>query len=147
MGASAALTISGLPFLGPIGGCRVGYKDGEYVLNPLQHEVADSDLDLVMAGTRDGVLMVESEAKELSEDQMLGGILFAHQEMQAVIKGCQELKDKAGKEDWVVEKDEETPIFYSELKEKHSDAIGEAFKIVNKSERGEALGWRYSCIR
>jgi polyribonucleotide nucleotidyltransferase len=94
---------------------------------------------MVVAGTKEAVLMVESEAKELSEDLMLGAVLFAHQEMQAVIKGCQELKDKAGKEDWVVAIDEETPGFYSELKDKHTTAIEAAFKIVNKSERTEAL--------
>ena len=140
IGTSAALCVAGVPFDGPMGAARVGFVDGNYVLNPSYEELENSYLDMVVAGTEEAVLMVESEAKELSEDLMLGAVLFAHQEMQAVIKGCQELKDKAGKKDWVVEKDEETPIFYSELKEKHSDAIGEAFKIVNKSERGEALG-------
>ncbi|MFL2727823.1 MAG: polyribonucleotide nucleotidyltransferase [Gammaproteobacteria bacterium] len=140
IGTSAALCVAGVPFDGPMGAARVGFVDGNYVLNPSYKELENSYLDMVVAGTEEAVLMVESEAKELSEDLMLGAVLFAHQEMQAVIKGCQELKDKAGKKDWVVEKDEETPIFYSELKEKHSDAIGEAFKIVNKSERGEALG-------
>ena len=140
IGTSAALCVAGVPFDGPMGAARVGFVDGNYVLNPSYEELENSYLDMVVAGTEEAVLMVESEAKELSEDLMLGAVLFAHQEMQAVIKGCQELKDKAGKEDWVVEKDKETPIFYSELKEKHSDAIGEAFKIVNKSERGEALG-------
>ena len=140
IGTSAALCVAGVPFDGPMGAARVGFVDGNYVLNPSYEELENSYLDMVVAGTEEAVLMVESEAKELSEDLMLGAVLFAHQEMQAVIKGCQELKDKAGKEDWAVEKDEETPIFYSELKEKHSDAIGEAFKIVNKSERVEALG-------
>ena len=140
IGTSAALCVAGVPFDGPMGAARVGFVDGNYVLNPSYEELENSYLDMVVAGTEEAVLMVESEAKELSEDLMLGAVLFAHQEMQAVIKGCQELKDKAGKEDWAVEKDEETPIFYSELKEKYSDAIGEAFKIVNKSERGEALG-------
>ncbi len=140
IGTSAALCVAGVPFDGPMGAARVGFVDGNYVLNPSYEELENSYLDMVVAGTEEAVLMVESEAKELNEDLMLGAVLFAHQEMQAVIKGCQELKDKAGKEDWAVEKDEETPIFYSELKEKHSDAIGEAFKIVNKSERGEALG-------
>ena len=140
IGTSAALCVAGVPFDGPMGAARVGFVDGNYVLNPSYEELENSYLDMVVAGTEEAVLMVESEAKELSEDLMLGAVLFAHQEMQAVIKGCQELKDKAGKEDWAVEKDEETPIFYSELKEKHSGAIGEAFKIVNKSERVEALG-------
>ena len=78
VGASAALTISGLPFLGPISGCRVGYIDNKYILNPTQEETKDSELDLVMAGTREGVLMVESEASSLSEDVMLGAVMFGH---------------------------------------------------------------------
>jgi polyribonucleotide nucleotidyltransferase len=122
-----------------MGAARVGFVDGNYVLNPSYEELENSFLDMVVAGTKEAVLMVESEAKELSEDLMLGAVLFAHQEMQAVIKGCQELKDKAGKEDWVVAVDEETPGFYSELKDKHTTAIEAAFKIVNKSERTEAL--------
>ena len=139
IGTSAALCVAGVPFDGPMGAARVGFVDGNYVLNPSYEELENSFLDMVVAGTKEAVLMVESEAKELSEDLMLGAVLFAHQEMQAVIKGCQELKDKAGKEDWVVAIDEETPGFYSELKDKHTTAIEAAFKIVNKSERTEAL--------
>ena len=139
IGTSAALCVAGVPFDGPMGAARVGFVDGNYVLNPSYEELENSLLDMVVAGTKEAVLMVESEAKELSEDLMLGAVLFAHQEMQAVIKGCQELKDKAGKEDWVVAIDEETPGFYSELKDKHTTAIEAAFKIVNKSERTEAL--------
>ena len=137
IGTSAALCVAGVPFDGPMGAARVGFVDGSYVLNPSYEELEDSYLDMVVAGT--AVLMVESEAKELSEDLMLGAVLFAHDEMQAVIKGVQELKDKAGKEDWVVAVDEETPVFYGELKEKHTTAIEAAFKIVNKSERTEAI--------
>ena len=136
---SAALCVAGVPFDGPMGAARVGFIDGNYVLNPSFEELENSYLDMVVAGTEEAVLMVESEAKELSEDLMLGAVLFAHQEMQAVIKGCQELKDKAGKEDWVIQVDEDTPSFYNELKDKHSDAISEAFKLVNKTERVEAL--------
>ncbi|MDC0873252.1 polyribonucleotide nucleotidyltransferase, partial [Gammaproteobacteria bacterium] len=139
IGTSAALCVAGVPFDGPMGAARVGFVEGNYVLNPSYEELENSLLDMVVAGTKEAVLMVESEAKELSEDLMLGAVLFAHQEMQAVIKGCQELKDKAGKEDWVVAIDEETPGFYSELKDKHTTAIEAAFKIVNKSERTEAL--------
>jgi polyribonucleotide nucleotidyltransferase len=140
IGTSAALCVAGVPFDGPMGAARVGFIDGNYVLNPSYEELENSYLDMVVAGTKEAVLMVESEAKELSEDLMLGAVLFAHQEMQAVIKGCQELKEKAGKEDWVVVADDETPVYYSELKEKHTEAISAAFKIVSKSERGEALG-------
>ena len=139
IGTSAALCVAGVPFDGPMGAARVGFVDGSYVLNPSYEELEDSYLDMVVAGTEKAVLMVESEAKELSEDLMLGAVLFAHAEMQAVIKGVQELKDLAGKEDWVVAVDEETPVFYGELKEKHTTAIAAAFKIVDKSERTEAI--------
>ncbi len=93
IGASAALTISGLPFLGPIAGCRVGYIDGEYVLNPQLDELPLSQLDLVVAGTREGVLMVESEAHELSEDVMLGAVTFGHRSFQPVIDAIIELAE------------------------------------------------------
>ena len=139
IGTSAALCVAGVPFDGPMGAARVGFVDGNYVLNPSYVELEDSLLDMVVAGTEEAVLMVESEAKELSEDLMLGAVLFAHQEMQAVIKGCQELKDKAGKEDWVVKADEETPVFYEALKEKYAVSIEEAFKLADKTERTEAL--------
>jgi polyribonucleotide nucleotidyltransferase len=98
VGASAALTISGLPFLGPIGGARVGYKDGEYILNPLMDEMEDSALDLILAGTRDGVLMVESEAHELSEEIMLGAVAFGHEQMGPVIDGIIALAERCAKE-------------------------------------------------
>ena len=98
VGASAALTISGLPFLGPIGGARVGYKGGQYILNPLMDEMADSALDLVLAGTRDGVLMVESEAHELSEEIMLGAVSFGHEQMAPVIDCIIKLAERCAKE-------------------------------------------------
>ena len=139
IGTSAALCVAGVPFDGPMGAARVGFVDGNYILNPSYKELEDSLLDMVVAGTEEAVLMVESEAKELSEDLMLGAVLFAHQEMQAVIKGCQELKDKAGKEDWIVKTDEETPVFYEALKEKYAVSIEEAFKLADKTERTEAL--------
>src|SRR5512146_2437066 len=85
VGASAALTLSGIPFLGPIAGCRVGYIDGQYVLNPTLDQMANSKLDLVVAGTTQGVLMVESEAQELSEDVMLGAVQFGHRSFQPII--------------------------------------------------------------
>ena len=101
IGTSAALSISGIPFNGPVGAARVGYnlEDG-YILNPGYEKLKSSDLDMVVAGTKDAVLMVESEAKELSEDIMLGGVLFAHQEMQTVIDVVQELADEVGKPRW-----------------------------------------------
>ncbi|MPZ09182.1 MAG: polyribonucleotide nucleotidyltransferase [Kiloniellaceae bacterium] len=98
VGASAALTISGLPFLGPIGAARVGYKDGQYILNPLMDEMGDSSLDLILAGTRDGVLMVESEAQELPEDIMLGAVNFGHEQMGPVIDCIIALAERCAKE-------------------------------------------------
>ena len=100
VGSSAALTLSGIPFLGPIGGARVGYIDGKYVLNPQLDEMPNSQLDLVVAGTQEGVLMVESEAKELSEDVMLGAVMFGHQHFQPVIQAIIELAEAAAKEPW-----------------------------------------------
>ena len=100
VGASAALTLSGIPFLGPIGGARVGHIGGQYVLNPQLDEMPNSQLDLVVAGTQEGVLMVESEAKELSEDVMLGAVMFGHQQMQPVIQAIIELAEAAAKEPW-----------------------------------------------
>jgi polyribonucleotide nucleotidyltransferase len=100
IGTSAALTISGIPFLGPIGAARVGYIDGQYVLNPTMDRVADSDLDLVVAGTIEGVLMVESEAKELTEEVMLGAVTFGHQSFQPVIQAIIDLAEQCAKEPW-----------------------------------------------
>ncbi len=140
IGASAALSISGVPFDGPMGAARVGFIDGEYVLNPSFEELNDSYLDMVVAGTGEAVLMVESEAKELNEDLMLGAVLFGHQEMKAVINACNKLKDMVGNEQWVVEEDENTAKYYSDVESKYKDQITEAFKISNKSDRNEALG-------
>tara|TARA_B100001113_G_C21107006_1_gene621361 strand:- start:145 stop:2241 length:2097 start_codon:yes stop_codon:yes gene_type:complete len=139
IGASAALTISGVPFDGPMGAARVGFIDGEYVLNPSFEELENSYLDMVVAGTDEAVLMVESEAKELNEDLMLGAVLFGHQEMKAVINACVQLKEKAGKEDWIIEEDDSKQNYYSEVEGKYKDEITEAFKISNKSERNESL--------
>ncbi|WP_431861781.1 polyribonucleotide nucleotidyltransferase [Azospirillum sp.] len=100
VGASAALTISGIPFLGPIGAARVAYIDGQYVLNPTQEQVSGSDLDLVVAGTTEGVLMVESEAKELTEEVMLGAVMFGHKNFQPVIQAIIELAELCAKEPW-----------------------------------------------
>ena len=139
IGASAALTISGVPFDGPMGAARVGFIDGEYVLNPSFEELDNSYLDMVVAGTDEAVLMVESEAKELNEDLMLGAVLFGHQEMKAVINACNELKNKAGKEEWTIEEDENITNYYSDVESKYKDEITEAFTISNKSDRNEAL--------
>lgn len=100
IGASAALSLSGMPFNGPIGAARVGYKDGQYTLNPGFAETEESELELIVAGTKDAVLMVESEAKELTEEVMLGAVLYGHEQMQVVIDAINELKEVAGKPAW-----------------------------------------------
>jgi polyribonucleotide nucleotidyltransferase len=140
IGSPAALCVAGVPFDGPMGAARVGFIDGNYVLNPSFEQLETSYLDMVVAGTEKAVLMVESEANELNEDLMLGAVLYGHQEMQAVINACKELKDKAGKEDWVISNDEESPVYYSELTEKYTNKITEAFTIKDKSERTTAIG-------
>ncbi len=139
IGASAALTISGVPFDGPMGAARVGFIDGEYILNPSYEELDESYLDMVVAGTDKAVLMVESEAKELNEDLMLGAVLFGHQEMKAVINACNELKGLTGNEEWVIQEEENTNNYYSEIESKYKDQIIEAFKISNKAERNNTL--------
>ena len=139
IGASAALTISGTPFDGPMGAARVGFIDGEYVLNPSFEELDESFLDMVVAGTDEAVLMVESEAKELNEDLMLGAVLFGHQEMKAVINACNELKEKAGNEMWDIETIDNSDSYYEELESNFKESITDAFKVSNKSERNEAL--------
>jgi polyribonucleotide nucleotidyltransferase len=100
--ASAALTLSGVPFMGPIGAAKVGYFDGEYVLNPTVDKIKESQLELVVAGTADAVLMVESEAKELSEDIMLGAVTFGHESFQPVIDAIIRLAEHAAKEPWEI---------------------------------------------
>src|SRR5512137_938788 len=100
LGASAALAISGIPFRGPIGAAKVGYRDGQYLLNPTAKDLQTSQLDLVVAGTADAVLMVESEAKMLPEDVMLGAVMFGHEQMQVAIRAIRELALEAGKPAW-----------------------------------------------
>ena len=100
IGASAALMLSGVPFNGPIGACRVGYVNGEYVLNPTASQIKESKLNLVVAGTEQGVMMVESEALELPEDTMLGGVVYGHEQMQAAIQAINELAEVAAKPAW-----------------------------------------------
>ncbi len=100
IGASAALAISGIPFDGPIGAARVGYVDGQYLLNPTSSQLKESQMDLVVAGTEAAVLMVESEAQQLSEEVMLGGVVFGHEQMQACINAIHDLVAEAGKPEW-----------------------------------------------
>jgi polyribonucleotide nucleotidyltransferase len=138
VGASAALTLSGIPFMGPIAGARVAYCDGEYLLNPTAMEMLDSKLDLVVAGTKKSVLMVESEAHELSEEIMLGAVTFGHKEMQPVIDMIIELAEQAAKDPWNFEapKDEELTAKVKEIAEADLRA---AYKILAKQERSNKL--------
>jgi polyribonucleotide nucleotidyltransferase len=141
IGASAALAISGLPFNGPIGAARVGYHaDQGYLLNPTYQELADSGLNMVVAGTRDAVLMVESEAKELPEDLMLGAVLYAHQEMQSVIQVIDELVAQVGKPRWDWQPAEENKDLAVALSEKVGQRLEEAYRITDKQERTAAIG-------
>ncbi|KXJ40180.1 MAG: polyribonucleotide nucleotidyltransferase [Methylothermaceae bacteria B42] len=139
IGASAALAISGLPFHGPIGAARVGYKDGQYLLNPDIGQLDDSQLDLVVAGTEKAVLMVESEAKELPEDVMLNAVLFGHEQMQAVIQAVNELAEMVNPEPWEVTVAESNPEL-EELVVTHArDALSVAYQIRVKKERSQKL--------
>ena len=135
---SAALTISGLPFQGPIGAARVGYIDGEYKLNPPIDDMANSKLELVVAGTHDAVMMVESEAQELSEEVMLGAVMFGHREMQHAIKAIIRLAEKAAKEPRAVAEDIHAPM-RAKLKSAASAELAKAFQIPVKFERRDAL--------
>ncbi len=137
--ASAALTISGVPFMGPIGAARVGYEDGEYILNPRQDRAADGALDLVVAATGNAVMMVESEAKELSEEVMLGAVLFAHDECKKVAKLIVDLADQAAKEPWELAKVEGKAEVLEELRGVIGDDLAAAYKLTNKSERQNAI--------
>ena len=137
--ASAALTISGVPFMGPIGGARVGFVDGEYILNPTQQQIAEGSLDLVVAGTPNAVMMVESEAKELSEDEMLGAVMFGHKASQDVCKAIISLAEKAAKDPWELAQSDDKSAVKAKLKELIGKDIEAAYRLTNKSERSAAL--------
>jgi polyribonucleotide nucleotidyltransferase len=136
--ASAALTISGLPFLGPIGAARVGYIDGEYVLNPLIDQYPQSKLDLVVAGTHDAVMMVESEAQELSEEVMLGAVVFGHKHMQTAIDAIIRLAEKAAKDPRPLPEDTTGPV-KEKLQAAASADLAKAFQIADKHQRRDAI--------
>ena len=136
IGTSAALSISGIPFNGPIGGARVGYTEEQgYLLNPTYSELAESSLDMVVAGTKDAVLMVESEASELPEDTMLGAVLFAHQEMQTVITVIEQLTAEAGKPRWDWQAEEENVELKTALNDLVGAELDAAYQVVDKQER------------
>jgi polyribonucleotide nucleotidyltransferase len=135
IGASAALAISGMPFQGPLGAARVGYIDGAYVLNPTRTELESSQLDLVVAGTADAVLMVESEANCLSEDTMLGAVVFGHDQMQVAIKAISELAAEVGRPAWQWEAPVVDTALADAVKAQSSAALTEAYQISDKQER------------
>ena len=140
LGTSAALAISGVPFKGPIGAARVGFKDGSYMVNPTYSELETSELDMVVAGTKDAVLMVESEASELSEEVMLGGVMYAHEQFQVVIDNVAEFAKEVGiaPREWVAPADNETLL--TSIKSKFESQISEAYQTVDKMERYEKMG-------
>ena len=140
IGTSAALAISGIPFGGPIGAARVGFTEEEgYILNPSFEQLKESELDMVVAGTSDAVLMVESEAKELTEDEMLGAVLFAQQEYQAVIQAINELVAEAGKPAWDWQPAAENTALIERVKGAYQGRISEAYQIAEKQKRNDAL--------
>ena len=141
IGCSAALTLSGIPFFGPIAGCRVGYENGQYVLNPTLAETRTSQLDLVLAGTTEGVLMVESEASELTEEVMLGAVTFGHEAFQPVIQAIIELAEHAAKTPWTLaEPDAELVSLHSRIDALGRASIAEAYQERVKQARYEKVG-------
>ena len=139
LGASAALAISGLPFNGPLGAARVGFRDGQYLLNPNKSQIKDSDLDLVVAGTRNAVLMVESEARELTEEQMLGAVLFGHQQMQNAIDTIEELAAEVDKPkvDWSAP--EKNEVLANAVRAHCEPQVAAAYQVAEKLDRQEQL--------
>jgi len=136
--ASAALTLSGVPFLGPIGAARVGYIDGEYILNPTLDQVKTGELDLVVAATHDAVMMVESEAKELSEDVMLGAVVFAHDASRQVVNAIIDLAEQAAKDMWELPVSDDSEL-KAQVRALVGDGLTEAYKIVKKADRQNAI--------
>jgi len=137
---SAALAISGAPFKGPIGAARVGYQDGNYIINPTYSDLKTSDLDMVVAGTKDAVLMVESQANELSEDIMLGAVMYAHQQFQVVIDSVAEFAKEVGVSPREWEAPAENESLFSDIQSKFGDQISEAYQTIDKMERYEKMG-------
>jgi len=146
IGASAALVLSGVPFAGPIGAARVGYLNGEYVLNPTKTQLAKSQLDLVVAGTAQAVLMVESEAQILPEDVMLGAVVYGHNEMQAVIRAINELADAVNPEVWDWKAPETDAVLVAKVQEIAGQTVAEAFKIRQKQARTAKLDEAWAAV-
>ncbi len=139
IGASAALVLSGAPFMGPIGAARVGYKDGEYIINPLIDDLPDSELDLVVAGTQDAVMMVESQAKELSEEIMLGAVMAGHEAMQPVIDAIIKLAEAAAKEPFEFAA-EDLSAELKDIQKLVGKDLSKAYALTEKLERQDAIG-------
>ena len=139
LGASAALALTGAPFQGPIGAAKVGYKNGQYILNPSASELADSELELVVAGTKDAVLMVESEAKVLSEDVMLGAVMFGHQQMQVAIDAINELVAEVNNPKWDWQAPSKNASMVSALQGAIGNRLADAYQIRVKAERRTAI--------
>jgi polyribonucleotide nucleotidyltransferase len=139
IGASAAMSLSGIPFYGPLGAARVGYIDGEYILNPSKTQMETTELDLVVAATETAVMMVESEAKELSEEVMLGSVTFGHEAMQSVIKMISELAEEAGKDAWDWTAPEPNAAVIAKVAEIAEADVNAAFQIKAKGERSAKL--------
>ena len=137
---SAALAISGVPFKGPIGAARVGYQEGNYIINPTYSDLKTSDLDMVVAGTKDAVLMVESQANELSEDIMLGAVMYAHEQFQVVIDSVAEFAKEVGVSPREWEAPAENESLFSDIQSKFGDQISEAYQTIDKMERYEKMG-------
>ena len=146
IGASAALVLGGVPFAGPIGAARVGYVDGDYVLNPTKAQLTESQLDLVVAGTDKAVLMVESEAKELTEAVMLGAVVYGHEQMQTVITAINELADEVNPAVWEWTAPVENAELKAKVKELAGGIVAEAFKIRSKQERTVKLGEAWTAL-
>ena len=139
LGASAALVLSGVPFRGPIGAAKVGYKDGQYLLNPTAAQLKDSKLELVVAGTREGVLMVESQADSLPEDVMLGAVTFGHQQMQTAINAINELRTQAGKTAWTWAGAAANAQLEAALASNAEAALSDAYKVTDKLARRDRI--------
>ncbi|MGB4858647.1 MAG: polyribonucleotide nucleotidyltransferase, partial [Dokdonella sp.] len=139
LGASAALCLAGVPFKGPIGAARVGYANGQYLLNPTRTELKDSELDLVVAGTTSAVLMVESEAKLLSEDVMLGAVMFGHKQMQTAIRAIAELASEAAKPSWDWQAPARNDALISAITSAVGSRLDEAFQVRDKLQRRDAI--------
>jgi polyribonucleotide nucleotidyltransferase len=140
LGASAALAISGMPFMGPIGAARVGYLDGKYILNPTATQLTESKLDLVVAGTQEGVLMVESEAEGLNEEVMLGAVMFGHEQMQVAIKAINELAAEAGKAKWSWVAPEPNTALKDAVGALAEKSLAAAYALTEKQQRHAKIG-------